>query len=131
MRLVLAAVFVLCASPSFAGSVSLAGIISPLAAKAQEIVGACGSTVISAFRRGARVAGTGKMSLHASGQAIDIRGNPSCVARYLASWSGGASYDYDRVGHYHISFGGREHGQRFAHRRARMAKMRTRHAYAQ
>jgi hypothetical protein len=55
------------------------------------------------------------MSLHASGRAIDIAGNPGCIYRHLAGWPGGYSTDYGRVGHVHVSLGGREDGLRFVH----------------
>ena len=93
---------------------SLAGVYAPLAAKAQEIAAACGSAVISGVRH-TRVAGTRRMSLHASGHAVDMKGNPSCIYAHLRSWSGGYSIDYGRVHHVHISLGGREDGLRFAH----------------
>lgn len=98
------------------GSVSLAGVVPELAAFARRVVADCGSKVISAVRN-TRVRGSGAISLHASGRAVDISGNPDCIARHIAAWGGGASNDYWRVrpNHYHISWGGREHGKRFAH----------------
>jgi len=92
----------------------LAGVSSQLAAKAREIASACGSSVISGHRH-TRVAGTNRMSLHASGRAVDMRGNPSCIYAQLRDWPGGYSTDYGRVQHVHISLGGREDGLRFAH----------------
>ncbi len=96
--------------------VSTSGIVPQLAAKVAEIQSACGSTVISAVRH-TRVRGSGRMSLHASGRAVDMAGNPSCIYRALANWPGGYSTDYHRIrpNHVHISFGGREDGLRFAH----------------
>ncbi|KAA5603088.1 hypothetical protein [Blastochloris sulfoviridis] len=91
-----------------------AGVVKPLADKAAEIVAACGARVISGVRH-TRVAGTRTMSLHASGQAIDMRGNPACIYRHLQGWPGGYTTDYGRAQHVHISYGGREHGLRFAH----------------
>lgn len=108
--------------------VSLAGVSAPLAAKAREIVAACGSTVISGLRH-ARVAGSGRMSLHASGRAVDLRGNPACIYRLLAGWPGGVSTDYGRVLHVHVSLGGREDGLRFAHGGTRSRP--ARHSYGQ
>lgn len=96
----------------------LAGVVAPLAAKAREIVADCGSTVISGVRH-SYIAGTGgRLSLHASGRAVDIKGNPACIARHLHGWPGGASTDYAAVNHTHISYapGGPEWGRRFAHR---------------
>ena len=99
-------------------SAPLSGISAPLAAKARQIVSACGSTVISGIRH-TRVAGTRRMSLHASGRAVDLRGNPACIYAQLHGWPGGYSTDYGRVLHVHLSYdpqGGREMGLRFAHR---------------
>lgn len=57
------------------------------------------------------------MSLHATGEAVDMRGNPSCVYAQLKDWPGGYSTDYGRAKHIHISLAanGREAGLRFAH----------------
>lgn len=103
---------------------SLAGVYAPLAAKAREIQASCGASVISGVRH-TRVRGTGRWSLHASGHAVDMRGNPSCIYAHLRGWQGGYSTDYGRVEHVHISLGGREDGLRFAHgggrRRTRLA----------
>lgn len=101
----------------------LSGVYGPLAAKAMEIEAACGSRVISGVRRGARVAGTRRMSLHSVGRAVDIRGNPRCAYAMLRDWPGGVSVDYGRVGHIHFSLdpsGGREMHSRFAHRGGRV-----------
>ncbi len=97
----------------------LAGVSAPLAAKAREIESACGSRVISGVRH-TRVAGSRRWSLHASGRAVDMTGNPGCIYARLRGWSGGYSTDYARVHHVHISLGGREDGIRFAHRSGRM-----------
>ena len=98
------------------GGSALAGIVPPLAAKAREIVAACGARVVSGIRHSA-VKGTRLISLHASGHAVDISGNPKCIYRALARWPGGYSTDYARVRHVHISYApsGREWGARFAH----------------
>lgn len=95
--------------------VTLAGVVEPLRTKATEIVSNCGSRVVSAVRH-TRVIGSGRMSLHASGRAVDIAGNPRCIYAHLRRWRGGYSTDYARVRHVHISWGGREHGIRFVHR---------------
>lgn len=98
---------------------SLTGVVPALAAKAREIVGACGSIVISGVRH-TYIAGTGgRLSLHASGRAVDIKGNPSCIMAHLRGWPGGASTDYTAVNHTHISYAphGPEWGARFAHYR--------------
>ena len=119
------------------GSVSLAGVVGPLAAKAQEIQAACGSRVVSAMRHGRRaiVRGSGRRSLHASGRAVDMAGNPTCIYAHLQGWQGGYSIDYKRVAHVHISYApnGREWGSRFSHwqpGKKRYAKRHTRYAAA-
>lgn len=99
---------------------NLAGVVPQLASKAREIVAACGSKVISGVRH-TYIAGTGgRLSLHASGRAVDIKGNPSCIMAHLRGWPGGASVDYAAVNHTHISYapGGAEWGRRFAHARS-------------
>ena len=67
----------------------LGSVNGTLAAKASEIVASCGSTVISSFRSGARIAGSGHASLHASGRAVDVKGNPRCIYSHLQGWPGG------------------------------------------
>lgn len=90
---------------------SLSCVVPPLAAKAREIVKACGSTVVSA------VAGRPNRSDHPIGRAVDLAGNPRCIYAHLKGWPGGYSTDYGRVGHVHISYnpGRQEWGMRFAH----------------
>jgi hypothetical protein len=90
---------------------SLSCVVPPLAAKAREIVSACGSTVVSA------VAGRPNKSNHPIGRAVDLVGNPKCIYAHLKGWPGGYSTDYGRVRHVHISYnpGGQEWGLRFAH----------------
>lgn len=108
---------------------SVNGLIAPLAAKVSEIQTACGSRVISGVRH-TRIAGTRRMSLHSTGQAADVQGNPSCIYAHLTNWPGGYSTDYETAPggkHVHISYGGFEQGVRFVHRhhrRARYAKAR-------
>jgi hypothetical protein len=63
--------------------VGLGSANGTLAAKASEIVASCGSTVISSLRNGARIAGSGHASLHASGRAVDVKGNPRCIYSHL------------------------------------------------
>lgn len=102
---------------------STAGVVAPLAAKAAEIQAACGSKVVSGIRH-TRIAGTRRMSLHASGHAVDMAGNPACIYSHLQGWPGGYSTDYGRMRHVHISWGGPEHGLRFAHGGKRHARHR-------
>lgn len=112
-------------------SKSLAGVVAPLAAKARQLQSICNARIISAVRH-TYIAGTGgRLSLHASGRAVDIAGNPSCLYANLRNWPGGVSMDYGRVRHVHLSYapGGPEWGARFNHgggraRRARYARRR-------
>jgi hypothetical protein len=92
----------------------LPGIVPALAAKVGQIVRDCGSRVISTVRH-TLVRGTRVLSLHASGRAVDVSGNPSCIYGELRGWPGGYSTDYSSVRHVHISLGGREDGIRFVH----------------
>ena len=94
--------------------VSLIGVVPQLAAKITDIIGTCGSEVVSAVRH-TYVAGTHHISQHANGTAVDITGNPSCIYSMLHGWPGGYSTDYRRVRHVHISIGGHEAGLRFVH----------------
>jgi hypothetical protein len=96
-------------------AVGIGGPPGQLQAKAHEIVSNCGSTIISGFRPGARIAGSGHASMHASGRAVDIKGNPHCIYSHLQGWPGGYSVDYGAVQHVHISLGGFEDGVRFSH----------------
>jgi hypothetical protein len=98
-------------------STSMSGIVPALSAKVAQIQSACpGAHVISGVRH-TRIRGSGRMSLHATGEAVDMRGNPSCVYAQLRDWPGGYSTDYGRVQHVHISLAanGREAGLRFTH----------------
>jgi hypothetical protein len=98
-------------------STSMAGVVPALAAKVAQIQSACpGAHVISTIRH-TRIRGSGRLSLHATGEAVDMRGNPSCVYAQLRGWAGGYSTDYGRARHIHISLAanGREAGLRFAH----------------
>ena len=76
---------------------STSGVVPALAAKAAAISAACpGAHVISALRH-TRIRGTRRMSLHATGEAVDMRGNPSCIYAQLRNWPGGYSTDYGRA----------------------------------
>lgn len=99
-------------------SVSYTGLPFPLTAKVNELATYCNGRVISAYRSGAHIAGTRHRSLHALGQAVDMTGDISCINARLVGWPGGASTDYSRMGHIHISYshpGGQEWGARFRH----------------
>lgn len=82
--------------------------------------------------RHTNIAGTRRRSLHSTGQAADLQGNPSCMYRLLQGYAGGYSTDYHSApggAHVHISWGGFEHGIRFVHRhygKKRYAKRKTR-----
>ncbi|MEH2514212.1 hypothetical protein V1291_005566 [Nitrobacteraceae bacterium AZCC 1564] len=98
--------------------VSLSGLVSPLAAKLASIQAACPGTHAISGVRHTRIAGTRRMSLHAQGKAVDVRGPYGCIYTELKGWTGGYSTDAGRVRHIHISYdeaGGREMGLRFAH----------------
>ena len=93
---------------------SSVGLAPTLAAKVNEIRRDCGSSLISAVRH-TYVAGTRRLSCHASGEAADVSGNPSCIYNHLHDWHGGYSIDYSHVGHVHISVCSREAGAHFVH----------------
>jgi hypothetical protein len=110
--------------------VPVSGIVPALAAKVAQIQSSCaGAHVISGLRH-TRIRGSGRMSLHATGEAVDMRGNPSCIYAQLRDWPGGYSTDYGRVQHVHISLAanGREAGLRFAHGGGRHHRHHRRHA---
>ena len=96
------------------GFAALNCVVPELAAKAREIVSACGSRVTSA------VAHRPYRSNHPLGRAVDLAGNPVCIYSMLKGWRGGYSVDYHTAPggkHVHISWnpGGQEWGVRFAH----------------
>ena len=115
-------------------STDLKDVTPVLAAKIRKIAQTCGSKVVSAFRPGARIAGTRSLSLHSRypAEAVDIAGNPGCAYKLLRGWAGGVSTDYGRVKHIHVSLASdrRERGARFAHyrgvKKVRYAEMRKR-----
>jgi len=103
---------------------SRAGVPSSIAAHLSMVAAQCGAVrIISAYRPGARIAGSGRMSCHAMGQAVDYQiGNPSCALRLASRWRGGHSIDYNTAPggkHFHISICRQEMGVRFAHRGGR------------
>ena len=101
-----------------------AGLVGPLQAKLASIQAACPGTHAISGVRHTRIAGTRRMSLHAQGKAVDVRGPYGCIYGQLKGWSGGYSTDAGRVQHIHISYdngGGREMGLRFAHGGGRRA----------
>lgn len=104
--------------PAYASQGYSSGLVGPLQAKLASIQAACpGTHAISGIRH-TRIAGTRRMSLHAQGKAVDVRGPYGCIYAQLKGWSGGYSTDAGRMQHIHISYddaGGREMGLRFAH----------------
>ena len=108
-----------------------AGLVGPLQAKLASIQAACPGTHAISGVRHTRIAGTRRMSLHAQGKAVDVRGPYGCIYAQLKGWNGGYSTDAGRVQHIHISYddaGGREMGLRFAHGGSRRHAWRS--AYA-
>lgn len=91
----------------------------PLRAMLHKVQDSCeGFRVISACRPGARVRGSGRVSLHASCKAADftVRNYP-CAYGVLKGFPGGVSTDPGRVNHIHVSYAPSSHewGSRFAH----------------
>jgi hypothetical protein len=121
MRRTIAAAAILLAVCSLTGAAlpepSLAGYPAPLVVKVQELKAACGAKLISAFRPGARIRGSGHPSLHASKRAVDLQGNAACMYARLTDWEGGQSVDYNAVDHLHLSWapGSPEWGRKFSH----------------
>lgn len=96
----------------------VSGLVAPLADKLASIQSACPGTVAISGVRHTYVAGTRRISLHASGKAVDVRGPYGCIYAQLRGWQGGYSTDAGRVRHIHISYdadGGREMGLAFRH----------------
>lgn len=94
------------------------GLVAPLAAKLSSIQAACPGTVAVSGVRHTYIAGTKRISLHASGKAVDVQGPYGCIYAQLRGWSGGYTTDARRMRHIHISYdaqGGREMGQAFRH----------------
>lgn len=106
-------------------------LVAPLAAKVAEIEGGCHSRLVSGLRH-TLIAGTKILSLHASGKAADLAGDPGCIYAHLVSWPGGYSIDYARMRHVHISYDpfGREWGAHFRHGGPRYARRHRHHHLA-
>jgi hypothetical protein len=118
--------------PAYASEGYPAGLVGSLQAKLASIQSACPGTHAISGVRHTRIAGTRRMSLHAQGKAVDVRGPYGCIYGQLKGWSGGYSTDAGRMQHIHISYddaGGREMGLRFAHGGGRRHAWRN--AYAQ
>lgn len=99
--------------------VATSALPTPLQNALRQVAASCsGFRVISAHRPGARIAGTGRPSLHASGRAADfVVRDYSCAYAILRSFPGGVSMDASRVSHIHVSYApnGQEWGARFNH----------------
>jgi hypothetical protein len=110
--------------PAFHG-VHIYDLVAELSNKVSEIIEVCRSRLISGYRPGARVAGSGHPSLHSTypSKAADLSGDPNCIYAHLQGWPGGYSTDYGHVRHVHLSYSppgsgylaGREWHARFAH----------------
>jgi uncharacterized protein YcbK (DUF882 family) len=64
--------------------------------------------LISTCRPGARIAGSGRISRHASGNAIDFsaRGRKGAVVRWLiANHKRGGTMTYSNMSHVHVDIG--------------------------
>lgn len=86
-------------------SVSLNGVVAPLAAKVRAIQTACsGTKIISTIRHTFIAGGGGAISKHASGRAVDVSGNYRCIYAHLRDWPS-YSTDGPRCRHVHISVG--------------------------
>lgn len=112
-------------------SASTAGLPGPLVTALEHVQSSCaGFRIISTYRPGARVAGSGRVSLHALDKAADfVVTHWSCAYAALDGFRGGVSTDPGRVGHIHTSWdpGGREWGSRFAHYHGGRYAYRPRH----
>lgn len=74
---------------------------------------ACGQAqVVSTHRPGARIAGTGRRSYHASCRAVDFNAPHGCALKVLAGWPGGLGVYSGGMRHLHLDNGPRV---RFAH----------------
>jgi hypothetical protein len=82
-----------------------------------QVDAACGITVVSTFRRGATIAGTGgSPSKHAACRAADFTARDyACAYRVLADWPGDMSIDAAKVKHIHIDNGHWGKAIRFRH----------------
>lgn len=103
---------------SFRSFATERGLVPELASKVSSIQAACPGTSIISGLRHTRIAGTRRMSLHAEGKAVDVRGPYGCIYGQLKGWQGGYSIDAGRVKHIHISYdaqNGREMGLTFRH----------------
>jgi len=119
------------APPSRASEGYSSGLVGPLSAKLASIQSACPGTHAISGVRHTRIAGTRRMSLHAQGKAVDVRGPYGCIYGQLKGWTGGYSTDAGRAKHIHISYddaGGREMGLRFAHGGSRSRSWRNSYA---
>jgi hypothetical protein len=91
------------------GSGCLPGVLKQRLAQIRKKFGQV--KIVSTFRRGARIRGSGKPSFHASCRAVDFhppRGKYAAVARWLKANHGGGVGTYScRMNHIHIDNGPR------------------------
>lgn len=102
-------------APALAESASAGNTssVSCLTAPARALIGSIVAKfgpmdIISTCRPGARVAGTGQISRHSSGNAIDfIAGNrkPAVLAWLIANHSNGGTMTYSNSPHIHVDIG--------------------------
>jgi hypothetical protein len=87
-------------------SVKLQDLTPSLRDKIAEILHVCHTHIVSGYRPGARIAGSGHASLHSAypSRAADVAGDYNCIYAQLHGWKGGYSTDYKQVAHVHISY---------------------------
>jgi hypothetical protein len=93
------------------GGTSRACLTRPARALLARIEGQFGPVqIVSTCRPGARVAGTGRISRHASGNAIDFKAGArkGAIVRWLiANHHSGGTMTYARMSHIHVDIGPR------------------------
>jgi uncharacterized protein YcbK (DUF882 family) len=95
------------AAPALASGESClpSGLKSTLSRLRQEVGGV---RIISTYRKGARISGSGKPSFHASCRAVDFTvagGKTRQATRWLMANHSGGIGTYSRMGHIHIDNG--------------------------
>ncbi len=91
------------------GGGSRKGLTAPMLALLDRIESKFGPVnVISGYRPGARIAGTGRISRHASGNAVDIDAGSrkGAIVRWLiANHHNGGTMTYSDMSHIHVDIG--------------------------
>jgi Peptidase M15 len=102
----------LAAAPDYGhakGGGSRKGLTAPMLALLDRIESRFGPVnVISGYRPGARIAGTGRISRHASGNAVDIDAGSrkGAIVRWLiANHHNGGTMTYSDMSHIHVDIG--------------------------